>query len=365
MSIGISVYLDLLRAFAAIVVFLVHAADHRLLGGLIPSGAAFASDAVILFFVLSGVVIASVLDKKDATFERFALSRAARLYSVAIPAIAITLLFDAIGRHFDSSLYSNWYPAPPEKWVVRILSPLMFANEFWFHSVRPFSNGPYWSLSYEAVYYALAAAFCFGSRRLRIGAIVLITLVAGPKIIILFPIWLSGFIVYHYRNWLSPEWAVVLFYASIGIYAAYIFAGRPFLPSLTIEGYSWSSKALEWSAIGLCTAVNIWSATTLLSRRSFPIPSYPIRWIAGRSFSIYAYHYPLQFAVGAVMPGPPENLFRGVLLVVISFLLCLLAAEFTELRKDSVRKLLVRGVSRWRKWFGREKRGVWRSGEPQ
>jgi len=50
--------------------------------------------AVSVFFVLSGYVIAHVLSTREKTPLEFTASRFARLYSVLLPALAITAVCD-------------------------------------------------------------------------------------------------------------------------------------------------------------------------------------------------------------------------------------------------------------------------------
>jgi hypothetical protein len=72
-----SIYLDLVRFGAAAVVFVVHAGFDRFTGGLpiLWRFGDLGNDAVMVFFVLSGFVIAYVSDQKETTpREYFAAS---------------------------------------------------------------------------------------------------------------------------------------------------------------------------------------------------------------------------------------------------------------------------------------------------
>ena len=83
-----SVYLDLLRFGAAMMVLLFHMRNLKIgpdkLLNLIP---AKGHDFVVLFFVLSGYVISATVDRKNQSLRDYALDRMARVYSVAIPAL--------------------------------------------------------------------------------------------------------------------------------------------------------------------------------------------------------------------------------------------------------------------------------------
>ena len=149
MTPALSVYLDALRFTAAMVVFLAHASYARLTGGVLPGFGLLADDAVMAFFVLSGFVIAWTAEKKKhAGLGEYASARLARLYSVAIPALLLTVVVDPIGLRFAPEIYPpNVYEGDVP--LLRLGAALIFCNELWFATIRPFSNGPFWSLGYE------------------------------------------------------------------------------------------------------------------------------------------------------------------------------------------------------------------------
>src|ERR1700730_8312582 len=209
-----SIYLDLVRFLAATTVLIGHANFDELTGGLpYLSGLnmATANDAVIVFFVLSGLVIAYVADTKENTLREFFLSRLARLWSVVVPALLLTVILDYAGSRIAPSLYDpEWTDNP----VLRLAANLFFVNELWFSSIRPFSNAPFWSIGYEFWYYVVFAAAFFVRRPASFGWLGLVALVIGPRILVLLPIWLLGVWVY-YRTITSPVnaatgWLLVL-----------------------------------------------------------------------------------------------------------------------------------------------------------
>ncbi|HCB1205654.1 TPA: acyltransferase [Klebsiella pneumoniae] len=98
-----SIYLDLIRFTAALVVVLSHAAGFTSLKIPIISG--LGTEAVVVFFVLSGYVIAYVSNNKENNYIAFFKARAIRIYSVLVPAILITLILDHIGLKYNPSYY--------------------------------------------------------------------------------------------------------------------------------------------------------------------------------------------------------------------------------------------------------------------
>src|SRR4051812_27780039 len=96
---GTSLYLDLVRFSAAMMVFLEHYREHT--RGSLRSfwnahpfwyshSGPYSQTAVIVFFVLSGYVIAHVLATREKTALEYAASRFGRLYSVVLPALLLT-----------------------------------------------------------------------------------------------------------------------------------------------------------------------------------------------------------------------------------------------------------------------------------
>lgn len=90
-----SIYLDLVRFTAAVTVFFGHVSGSRLTGGLFWQMGPYGPEAVDVFFVLSGFVIAYVYDTREHSLTDYAVSRFARIYSVAIPALIVTFILDA------------------------------------------------------------------------------------------------------------------------------------------------------------------------------------------------------------------------------------------------------------------------------
>ena len=162
MNKGVSLYLDVARFSAAMVVFLGHASGQLFTGGLFWQLGDYMRVAVIVFFVLSGYVIAHVLQDRESTVREYATARISRLYSIASPALLLTAICDFIGLRIDPALYYEgpWgYPEGNQAW--NYLASFFFVNRFWDLRLDPGINVPFWSLSFEAVYYVAAALLVF------------------------------------------------------------------------------------------------------------------------------------------------------------------------------------------------------------
>lgn len=115
-----SIYLDLVRFLAACLVYVYHSNQRWLIEPILPL-AQHGHSAVIVFFVLSGYVIAYVTDTKERDWATYAASRLSRVYSVALPTIVLTLLLDSIGRQLLAAPYGY----PFDWFSVRILGALL------------------------------------------------------------------------------------------------------------------------------------------------------------------------------------------------------------------------------------------------
>jgi peptidoglycan/LPS O-acetylase OafA/YrhL len=352
-----SVYLDAVRLLAACLVFVVHVINERLAGKLpvVWRLADLGDDAVMVFFVLSGFVIAYVVDTKERTLEAYAVSRAARLYSVALPALILTAVCDSIGTRLSPALYNGWwYQADQPLW--RAFANLFFINELWFSSVRPFSNGPFWSLGFEVWYYAIFAAFTYCTGRARWGWTALMCLIAGPKILLLLPVWIYGALAYRAskRAAIGPRRGLALAAAAaLGYWTFRTEGGYEALTAWTehqlspemFSALSWSQDFLACNVMGALAALHFLGAARFLSALSAnERMARAVAHLASFTFGMYLFHYPLIQCLGAVADfyslGPRAAFITiGALLGVIG--LC----TVTERRKHDVKRLLLRAIA--------------------
>lgn len=348
-----SIYLDLVRFLAAVAVLLTHLAYKRFTGGLIIEWRTYGNDAVMVFFVLSGFVIAHTVATRDRAFGPYVLNRCARLYSVAVPAIVLTVVLDHLGRAINPALYDGfWFQGSDP--LGRVLHALSFTNELWFNSVRLFTNGPYWSLGYEFWYYMIFAAAVFFSGPRRVILLAALLALVGPKILMLFPIWLLGVVVYRVGRTarVGPRLGWGLFLGSIAAYAAfracglrdvllhftYDWLGRKFV----VDELMWSDEFLSAYVIGVLVACNFIGVQAIGPRLAPLLTRFeaPIRDWAGYTFSIYLFHYPVLQFLAAVLPIRPNEAWNVVLLFVATMGICRFLGNYTEKRKEFWRELL-------------------------
>jgi peptidoglycan/LPS O-acetylase OafA/YrhL len=321
-----SLWLDLVRAVSAFFVVL----DHAPTLFDMPNTPRWGHQAVIVFFVLSGYVISYVADTREPTARAFLVARFARLWSVLVPAIALTVACDMIGRTFGTDP-RGFAGSPIDHPLIRIGAVLLFLSETWV-SIQPLSNGVAWSLCAEFWYYMLYAAWMFvPPGRARCAVLALGALLAGFKALLLLPIWLMGVALY---RWQRPG------FLGRGMRFAVCAAGTAFVAwVLVTHGYTrpiefmtahvspWVFNQLDQARVfwfDWCMGIAV--ACSLFGARSFarylPLISLApaIRWCAGISFAAYLFHMPLLHLFASFLPRSLGWIAVGLTLAVIALL---------------------------------------------
>ena len=310
-----SIYLDLVRFAAACLVYLYHSNQRWLIKDGLPASN-FGHSSVIVFFVLSGFVIAYITDTREGRLATYAASRLSRVYSVALPAVLLTVVLDAVGRQ----LYPAIYGYPFDNFLLRGAASLLLLNEVWFVSITSFSNVPYWSICYEMWYYVAFGMAMFLPKRARLIALAVLALVLGPKVALLAPIWVLGVVLYRWQRLRSlPEWVawlllvgsffgIVIFYqASIPEHAASFIKGG--LGEKRYAEYTFSNLFLSDYLLGILVFLNFVGMRKVCPRLgSLLLPfERPIRFLAGYTLSLYLLHQPLFLFWAAVIHGDPSG----------------------------------------------------------
>jgi peptidoglycan/LPS O-acetylase OafA/YrhL len=338
MTNALSFYLDALRFGAALTVFVSHYATGRISGGLFWQLADYGRTAVLVFFVLSGFVIAWVSDTRERTLEEYGLSRVARLYSVIIPAFILTAALDFLGKEIDPRVY-EWGHSTAHPVIDYALSGV-FLGESWTVRVLPGFNVPYWSLNYEAWYYVLFAAATFLRGPLRTAAITFAALLAGPKIFFLLPVWLMGVAAWRWRAEIPRQLGLPLVVACLtGFIALEALGGQQLFwhPS-----GRWAPPAFSAYDYILGVVVALFIVGLANVRLAMPAPRFErlVRGLAGTSFGLYLLHYPLLNFFGTVVPGPADGALHRVLVFGLALGGALGLASLIEPRKAGLKRQL-------------------------
>lgn len=310
-----------LRAIAALSVLAFH------IGQWMPAPKAIGSAGVDLFFVISGFVLWLAVSRKDqgpATFLRDRAVRILPLYWLATATVVALVLIDPANL---PTIQLTWPHLTASLALIPHNDP----------AGDPFPILPVgWSLTYEAVFYALVALSLLFEPARRFG-----TLALG-----LMMVWLLGYVVYP----LGPMFAnpLMLEFLAGAVIARLYVAGR--LPGFRISlglgvlglgllvlqadavndpGY-W--RALAWGgpcALIVASAVGLEAAGRWRDLAKVSV-------LGDASFSLYLWHWPIVWLVGRWLAPHHGWLFAG-LATSLALIAALLSRQYLE--KPSLRLL--------------------------
>ena len=358
-----SLLLDVIRFAAALLVFCHHAALGKFGSGLPYRLVETDREPVILFFVLSGFVIAYSAQTKDRSPGTYALNRLARLYSVVLPALMLTAALRPLGGWLAPQLYADHWTDPMT--LANIARPLglqliasgLYINEVWWWDVWPDVDSPFWSLGYEAIYYLLYALALWGGR-FRWAWVGLTAVLAGPKILLLLPLWALG--VWTYRMVKAQKlkraqgYPVVI--ASVLAYVLFIGCGAKAALDRLVLGIgpdiafqlSNSVEFLSNYVTGLLFSALLIGLAAVAQDFTRPLHwlQKPIRALAGLTFALYLFHYPLVYFLRAVTLASGLERFSPLIVTGGTLALVALLAQVSEAQKGALRRQLARLIVR-------------------
>lgn len=287
-------------------------------------------------------MISYVASHKDKNLGDYFFSRISRLYSVVIPAIIITIVCDQIGRKINENLYlsvySDSYP------IVRVLSNMFFVQEFWGAGIRLFSNGPFWSLSYEFSYYVLFGVIFYLRGFNRLFIFLAVAVLVGPNILLLAPIWFLGVAIERMKITPSILWS---FLGAIVVPVFYFYYKNTIQDSLPIfDELGYSKRFLSDYCIGVMIALEILFVRGVLKHQQ--LNNYNsgylggvIRYLASYTFSLYLYHFPLLLVFYAIASYLNLGGMEIPFVIFSVFISVKLLGDLTEKKKHTYRKLII------------------------
>lgn len=364
LSRGGSVLLDALRFGAACTVLLSHFGHPGLSIGF-PDYTVAGHLAVAVFFVLSGFVIRYVTLTRETNATEYLIDRASRIYSVLVPALVITIVCELFARAF----YRHTFIAGPFPWhdlPVQIGVNLIFQAQDWGYEISLLSNDVFWSLSFECLYYAVYGLLFYRFRGMVLLCFLLL-LIAGPSIVLMFPVWLLGCLVFDtYQKFKKSRTGVyvssfvfagllgVMFIARVPIWEFTVATNEAhrtawlsrLLLQLPHHGRLFVSGRVPWLArasasfvlVGLVTAVFLIWALLLLESPRLRIPKRVAGWIrviADSTFALYLLHLPLLILIVSAIGKPIQGWWRTSIVLGLVISSCVaLALPLDALKRD-------------------------------
>lgn len=349
----ITLAIDAVRALAALMVVAGHLYQLRVFRGAWPFAESFQHVAVVVFFVLSGLVIANSVIVRRPSPADYAIARITRIVPVAALAIlfgiAASVLVGAYGTHEVKQ------PVLMAQLTARsVVMPALFLSEGWF-GTGPAWNAPYWSLCYEVWYYALFGMAVYLKGRGRVVCLALGAMVAGPRILLLLPIWLAGAALARSRRTLDvpAETGAVFAAFAVAMIAGLGSLALPVKDALyTLTGLGepqlrFSQQLItDWAMtpfvvllfVGLRPLAERFAHLLERCRR-------PIERCANSSFTLYALHWPALSLLAGF--GVATASWWGWLAIVAALQAGAIGiAQFTEAQRYFLRRALKRWGAR-------------------
>jgi len=326
-----SVWLDVIRGLAAMVVFLGHArvvligsvvgamgtagadiAAKTVVNGKQPELSSFGHIAVMVFFVLSGYLVGGgavkALRQNRWSGSNYAIARLSRLWTGLIPILLIGYVLDHVGLAMAGprSIYSGplgqemvFDTLSDQIGIFNLILNALFLQTIF---VKTFgTNSPLWSLAYEFWFYAAFPFLMFlvrpESRVLRrVGcaiALMLIGILVGPRICFYFFFWLLGVGIELAPKKLSQRTALIL---SIG--GSFLFVALC-VAILKAKQHIFVSDTIE--SIGF--TLLIYCIVHLQAERPRDRLAWAASALAAVSYTLYVAHAPLiAFISSLLMP---------------------------------------------------------------
>ena len=269
-----------------------------------------------------------------------------------MPALCLGAVLDHFGRSINQQTYGNIFSA--DHLGLKYLISGLFLHESWFFSIRPGSNGPFWSLSYEFFYYLIFGAIALlPSLKSKLLVGLSFCLIAGPKVLILFPCWLVGCLSYFGCKKLRPNTLVSLgllassLYFLISTFAPRWVSWTPTnYPGLGVPPLFYSAKYLDDFTIALALGILLLSLSRWFTLEMKPIGRIAtlVRTCSKCSFSLYAIHFPLMAFLSALWVGGFLKNASHQQATVLVFLCCGVFALLFEVPLKWYRTIIIRAI---------------------
>jgi len=291
--------------------------------------------------------------RPNVSLKGFMIARLGRLYSVLLPALVLSIIVAQIligYSVYDSNLIQN-----NSNLILRFLLNISFLAESWFLNATPPLNGPFWSVHYEFMYYLIIASCLLVKGRMKYFFILFFVLIAGIKVLLLFPCWLMGSLIYYIVSkdkLLKTGPSVVIFFVST-LFLILILSGHLILPFYKGPGdhlfhgmalfFSWNFRAdivfsflvaiNIYSFFGFSKAILHWSNGQIFKKTHHLVQA-----LSNCSYTLYLFHTPLLFLFSPLWLYDKTNSYHQVGLIIMVMVTVYFIATQTEWKVDFWRK---------------------------
>ncbi len=318
-----SLILDILRLSAALTVaffhcFLLMFTKHN-------STISFFSDlahfSVIIFFVLSGYLIGYTTKNNNRGLKKYLIARFSRLYSVLIPVLIIMFIIEKLIGIIN---YTSILGISRGMTLIRYIMSGFFLNEIWFLSAAPPINAPLWSLSFEFWFYLIFGLWFFRQKKNWIHTLLFIiaVLIAGPKILSLFPIWIFGMLAFKLPKLKIKGYILILYLSLILSLSFLVLFKMPALPfEIGTKPLYFAGQFIKDWTLGLLLGVFFWLLPLSSTKQESSTLVVKFRKLADLTYTIYLIHLPILYLIIQVININNINIFQffiysGIILIL-------------------------------------------------
>lgn len=356
-STATSVFLDVLRLLSAIMIAAVHLTQPFFSVGW-SNLTDYGKPALVMLFLLSGLVIRYVTVMRRGKMSDFWIDRISRVYSVVVPALVFTIVASYLAMRINPAYYLPNWGMNNDRPLLRIGMNLIFMAQSWNLTLDPFSNGPFWTLSYEVFYYVFYAVGLYLVGMRRAFWLVIIAILAGQHILLLLPLWLIGCLAQDiYQRARDPQISfkklnfIFLCVGAVGL----VLVPATFSLLIYLKGFLtrffWTHHHapinLHWAYIyyeeGIPIVFLLLWAMLLFERLQLVEKARWVRWVrllSEATFPLYLLHFPFFVLIAAMFPNERANAWFKVGMLVLCVAVSALLAKPTVQFKNDLRDLL-------------------------
>jgi peptidoglycan/LPS O-acetylase OafA/YrhL len=356
-STATSVFLDVLRLLSAIMIAGVHLTQPFFSVGW-SNLTDYGKPALVMLFLLSGLVIRYVTVMRRGKMSDFWIDRISRVYSVVVPALVFTIVASYLAMRINPAYYLPNWGMNNDRPLLRIGMNLIFMAQSWNLTLDPFSNGPFWTLSYEVFYYVFYAVGLYLVGMRRAFWLLIIAILAGQHILLLLPLWLIGCLAQDiYQRARDPRISfkklnlIFLCVGAVGL----VLVPATFSLLIYFKGlltrFFWTHHHapinLHWAYIyyeeGIPIVFLLLWAMLLFERLQLMEKSRWVRWVrllSEATFPLYLLHFPFFVLIAAMFPNERANAWFKVGMLVLCVAVSALLAKPTVQFKNDLRDLL-------------------------
>jgi peptidoglycan/LPS O-acetylase OafA/YrhL len=217
-------------------------------------------------------------------------------------------------------------------------------QNLWGSDLNPGINGPFWSLTYEWVYYILFGIFYFIKNNKKWFLLILVALLAGPSILFLFPVWLLGYALFRIKITLKEgfEFSYIKACLAILTIGLLIFVGPQMREIKTsISWLSRSSIAGDYFD-AIIFVFHLYFCPYLIHLLKPILIRYEkiIRWCASLTFALYLFHRPIIQLIAAINDGSQNNNMYRMTILIVTFIVVATIGRWCEQNKYVLKRYL-------------------------